>query len=582
MSHRRPWLSTRLVLALAAAALAACDTSADRGPLVDPPLPPGKADVADVVPVRAALAFGEDAAVTAAFAHDLEFHGYTLSVAAGAVVGLDVAHKGSSSKLDTTLYVYGPQNDAGGFGASAIAFDDDAGWGRLSRLRPLELAASGTYLIVVGTRDGRGRGHYRLVTTCPAGDCAPTPAPPAGCHPQIAAAVEACVADWQADPDYDPAVVSHADLIEQCADAEPVAPALDALCVQPEAPAELCQVDYETFATTHLPLCRRQLTEALLDQACVFGDTYRDALRSDAVVVLWSRTLTQASPLTALEADQVVRAVRTTSHQVDTAPQAFTVVDQGQVVQTELWDASGRRAFTAYELGAGDNSYGLFFHHGSLTPAARINDGDLLDCDVTWGPERRRCATSDDCAEGLSCVGRPEGAPWGRCIDLRADDHPEDGAPCVGLDGCPAGAGLVCGGAVSHPEQQGLCLPAWMRAHFDTQPDLPIPDGGVGATAQLLVHGLASVDVDATIDLLIEHPRPSDLTVTLTNPAGNELVLTDPTWAAPEIHLRGLPLRGLSGDESVNGPWTLLVRDVVKGQTGVLHHFALTLTSRWD
>lgn len=133
----------------------------------------GKADAGDHVAMRSPLVIGtphDDA-----FVEDLEFHGYPLTVQAGATLTLELSHAGSSSKLDATMFVYGPRTDEG-WGTDAIAFDDDSGWGRLPRLRDLVIDEGGQYLVVVGTHDAQGRGHYRLRTECELGECAPPPA----------------------------------------------------------------------------------------------------------------------------------------------------------------------------------------------------------------------------------------------------------------------------------------------------------------------------------------------------------------------------------------------------------------------
>lgn len=162
----------RRLAALATCALAISCT-ADTGDAVVPELGAGgKADASDHVAMRGELEIGtthDDA-----FVEDLEFHGYTIDVREGAELTIELTHAGSSSKLDATLFVYGPRTDAG-FGDTAIAFDDDSGWGRLPRLRDLGLDEGGEYLVVVGTHDARGRGRYRLRTTCESGECSAPP-----------------------------------------------------------------------------------------------------------------------------------------------------------------------------------------------------------------------------------------------------------------------------------------------------------------------------------------------------------------------------------------------------------------------
>jgi len=562
-----------------------------RGALVEPAVVDGKADAGDRVAKLGAVSFGTSGAVTGAFVADLEWHGYMLAVRPDAVVTLDVTQKGSSRSVDTTMYLYGPKNAQGGYGSTATAFDDDAGWGRLSRLKKQRLTG-GEWLVVIGTRDGRGRGAYRIEATCDSGECAPLPVASGSCHPAIAAGIQTCVAGWLADPGFDASTTTREDLISQCADAEPMAPVRDRLCdADDPTAAALCALDMETFQVAYLPACRSEAIGAYLDTACVFGERYRDiGLAAAAIVVLGERKLTAASVLTALETEQVVAAVKATAYdEVTTVAEAFEAVDDNEVNQQDLWDASNRKAYTVYEVGAGDNSFGMVFAYGTTTAAARNNDGDWYDCKVTWGPERRQCVADSGCKAGTRCVGASESSALGRCIATDRDAHAASGTDCSleasGVDAstCPGGAGLVCAGAAL--DGQGLCLPAWMRGVFASEPALAIPDNKpTGATSQVLAYGLATVDMDVKLDLFIVHPRMKDLRVTLTNPAGNEVLVYDGATApaATEIYLTGKALSGFSGDESVNGVWALKAVDTKSGQTGTIERFGLGITSRWD
>jgi subtilisin-like proprotein convertase family protein len=122
-----------------------------------------------------------------------------------------------------------------------------------------------------------------------------------------------------------------------------------------------------------------------------------------------------------------------------------------------------------------------------------------------------------------------------------------------------------------------------MRGRFSAKIDTPVPDDDPnGAEATLLVWGLATVSTDVAIDLHVGHPRPSDLVVTLVNPAGTEVTVVDGSAAGAELYLDGKPLAGFPGDESANGVWRLRVRDGKKGKTGTAYSFGLTVTSRWD
>ncbi len=136
-----------------------------------------KTDVIDHVEIRGSIAVGES--VVDEFSEDLEFHGYTIDLLANTEVQIEITQKETLRSLDTTLFVYGPQQgtDGGvaGYGTSAIAFDNDSGWGRHARITPFAAPQSGQYLIVVGTVDGRGRGNYRLAVDCLSADCTGAP-----------------------------------------------------------------------------------------------------------------------------------------------------------------------------------------------------------------------------------------------------------------------------------------------------------------------------------------------------------------------------------------------------------------------
>lgn len=579
-------LSTTLLVALSAG----CADDA-RDPALAPDLAEGKADAGDKVTKKGALGLGADLAQSAAFTEDLEFHGFELALGEGADVRVEVTQKGTTRGLDTTLYVYGPRDTTtGAFGTSAKFFDDDAGYGKLSLLKSMKAPAGGTYLVVIGTRDGRGRGNYRLEARCNNDRCAPPPTPEAACHADFKAAIASCVADWQADPDYDDSVLSAWDLTYQCADVEPLAPVRDALCEGGQY--GFCALDMEAFATTYVAGCRTEALHALLDESCVFGQRYRDLFgEAEAMVVIGQSTFEQGAGLSALQAEQIIAAVKQTAYDdVSTVDEAFEAVDEGRVHMAELWDASNRKAYTVYEVGAGDNSFGAIFVQGTTNTAATINDGDIYGCGTYWGPERRRCEADSDCLGGTKCHGRSEASPLGRCLAPERDDHPAHSQSCSiegagsGDFGCPAGSGLLCAGAALSGE--GLCLPAWMRGRFGADPALAIPDNkAAGVEAQLLAYGLATVDMDVRIDLHVSHPRPADLRITLTNPSGNEVPVFDGATEGAgrsEVYLRGHALRGFSGDESVNGVWRLKVVDSKSGQTGTLYSFGLEITSRWD
>ncbi|MEZ4268542.1 MAG: proprotein convertase P-domain-containing protein [Myxococcota bacterium] len=574
MSH----LSRCLSFAVAAALLAACGDTGPSGPAVEPPLIEGKSDAADRVSLEGELLF--DTPRTGAFEEDLAFFGYVLAVRPGAKTKIEVTQKGSAKKLNSTLFVYGPRG-ASGFGTKAIAADDDAGWGRLSRLDGLTFAEGGEYLVVVGTHDARGRGQYRLVASCLSGACEPEPPAVSDpvCHPAIAAAIEGCVADTQSDPES--AQGSELEALELCADAEVVGAAHDEACAADSEAPSFCQLAYEDFAAEQLPLCRAALAADLAAAACVLGSTWREALRAPGILVGERRVVTSADGLDSLAQAQLVLAVQASSHtDVTTAAEALARVDGQEINVVGLFDGTHGRAYVGYEYGAGDNSYGRIFEFGTTVDVARIQDGDLVGCSVALGPELRDCGADADCASGLKCTGRSPNTGVGRCVATSVEPV-GSGDSCSGEAPCAWEAGLWCAG-VSAWGGEGLCLPAWMQARFASSAEVAIPDGvELGADLGIEAYGLATVATDAWLRVVIRHPAVEQLHVSLEDPASTDVVVYDGESSGADLVL-DLAVRGIPGDESVNGRWTLHVRDLASGQAGVVESWELRLGSRWD
>ncbi|MGE0784192.1 MAG: hypothetical protein AB7S26_00790 [Sandaracinaceae bacterium] len=119
----------------------------------------------------APIEFGS--AVTGEFTRDFQFFAYELSAREDAVLTAEVTRTGSSSRLDTTMFLYRLSDTEA---PRRIAFDDDAGWGNLSRLSDFRLFSDGRYAIVIGTDGANGRGAFRLSLECEGEACESEPA----------------------------------------------------------------------------------------------------------------------------------------------------------------------------------------------------------------------------------------------------------------------------------------------------------------------------------------------------------------------------------------------------------------------
>ena len=147
--------------------------------------------------------------------------------------------------------------------------------------------------------------------------------------------------------------------------------------------------------------------------------------------------------------------------------------------------------------------------------------------------------------------------------------------------------GLICAGITRF--DTGMCMDADLRGVFAAE-DL----GSAFTNAEPLVtnidaDGLATVDMDVILNLVLDHPDPSALTITLTNPSGNEVMVWDQepspydfAWY-PEpgtLRLSRVPV-GFSGDEDVNGTWELRITST-SDDPGTLDAYALEVMSRFD
>ncbi|MBF95265.1 MAG: hypothetical protein CMH58_08930 [Myxococcales bacterium] len=196
----------------------------------------------------------------------------------------------------------------------------------------------------------------------------------------------------------------------------------------------------------------------------------------------------------------------------------------------------------------------------------------LIEAQCTEG-----CRTDADCVnEGERCIGEPgdvDGAT-GQCEQTNVSPEGLE-APCS-LE-VPCGPGLACLGAYAWDEG-GWCVADWLAKDFYSHDLAELPEDGSSYSSSVVACGLASVPVDIVVYLHLDHPRPEDLVIELEDPNGQVgTVLQNQAWSpGPIIAQVG------SGDDQVNGRWTLRVRDTVSGVSGTLTGWSLYLLSRWD
>lgn len=197
---------------------------------------------------------------------------------------------------------------------------------------------------------------------------------------------------------------------------------------------------------------------------------------------------------------------------------------------------------------------------------------------VTEPPGGEPCRATDECPDGLRCVGRPSGHEYGKCRDL--SNRPGFQDDCDVDADC--GDRLICIGQTVY--STGYCADDWMRDSFEVGGVSSIPRVVMTEpTAHLvLVFGQASVPEDIFVDVDIEHTDPSSLWIGLQPPTGQEAVtLWDGPTSTGPLPTRFVD-RAIYRDDAVNGFYGLLIQNVEGRGEGVLRGFTLHVTSRWD
>jgi len=194
-------MTTRLtILALLSSVAFGCsaqDPIEGGDDVVEPSLD-GKHDTIGGAEDMGLLGFGDEAA--AEFDADFQFYAYTFDARENADVTVEVTQKGSSQGLDTTLFLY-RVND--GADPSRIAFDDDEGFGALSKIEDFRLFSDDRYIAVVGTKGADGRGKFRITLTCNSGDCGPVTPPDDACPGAMQKAMADCLDEFGRETDFE-------------------------------------------------------------------------------------------------------------------------------------------------------------------------------------------------------------------------------------------------------------------------------------------------------------------------------------------------------------------------------------------
>lgn len=353
-------MNTRLMGAAIALVAAGCAAKAE----VDGPALAGKADISDDVSIVGALTDE----VTDEFTAPNQYFGWTVQADAGATISrLEITQRGTARGIDSTLFVYGPKNAAGDYGPY-IAFDDDDGWGTLSRIEELQLRDGGEYLVVAGLYpDTTDLGAFRVEITCDG--C--TEGPPAGptvdqCD-ELVDHLDACFDESDAATCLEgnrAAKDGHVGFFDCCV------ASIEAQSASVETSCEVLREEHYLF--TGRAECNFSVSTDLSDPA---GGIAGEVLSEESI------TAANVAMRPEVERRQIVAMAEQEGY-FDSADAAGIIeeTDDDEIVKTTV--RLNNRNYEMYVYYLGDNAGGVVFRAGRLRAVAYNSDGDIAGCEI--------------------------------------------------------------------------------------------------------------------------------------------------------------------------------------------------------
>ena len=172
------------------------------------------------------------------------------------------------------------------------------------------------------------------------------------CPQSVEAAILACVAELQADPELAEGNFL-LDLLLMCSDAEPVADDYDAHCAQ--FPADpICALDYPVFVEEVLPECIAGAQEIVFAEVCLFPESYGDLLLVPGIAVMDRREITGAGQLSPIEAEQLLLTSAAAGFPAATVDEALLATDDDAFTRLTVLDVGGDRVIVLYTAHYGD------------------------------------------------------------------------------------------------------------------------------------------------------------------------------------------------------------------------------------
>lgn len=403
MSTRRTVVFTALV------ALAGCVEEAEKGLEEEVPTD-GKLDSFARPTDHGAIAFGAAPAPEASLTATERHHTWTFQLTGPASVH---AFTGPSltarMTVDTVLYLY--KQKANGTWGAYIARNDDFDGGLFSSMtRNLD---AGTYRVLVKGYASSTRGPFSIHVECTGTGCAAAPPPACVFGSTFGELLESGAVAVSADRHLH---------VEDYATATDLEKQRVVLAVQQSSHTDV-RTYQEAFAAVDQGDIRRvdlydergarafvaleygagdnsygavfaynstAIVASIHDgdlerctaaaQTCALGGDWYTTRNSGAFTIRASRVVTAAGQLTGVDATNALAALRVAYADATSLAAALARADEGKLNVVELVHTATGTRITAYEYGAGDNSYGAIFRTGSTEKVASIVDLTYYDC----------------------------------------------------------------------------------------------------------------------------------------------------------------------------------------------------------
>jgi hypothetical protein len=383
------------------------DGPADKGPEDHVPVDDAKLDSFDRPTEHGAIAFGVSPAPEATLTATTAYHTWTFVLSGPASIH---AFTGPSitgrQVIDTVLYLY-KQKPAGNWGSYVVRNDDSGGSLFSSITRNLD---AGTYRILAKGYTATTFGRFSAHVECTGAGCS-APAPTclfgatfgdllAGTATTITGDRQLHVGDVTTVLEQQRVVLA----VQQSAhtDVATVAEAFAAVDQQVIRRVDLYDAagarafvaleygagdnSYGAVFAYNSATIVASIHDGDLErctartQTCLLGPDWSTTRTGGAFTIASSKVVTAASQLSGVEAVNALAAIRVSYPDTTSLASGLGRVDDRQLNVVNLVHTASGAKVTAFEYGAGDNSYGAIFKTGASDRVASIVDLTYYDC----------------------------------------------------------------------------------------------------------------------------------------------------------------------------------------------------------